>query len=529
MLNIGLLALTLCGGVLVEPFRIADAEPGHHQGCLRAAMALDGHFAVAWVDSLPLAEFWQYELDLYIRFFDSTGNPMTEAYKITKMVDTNWIYHPCLEMDTAGNVVLLWAEAAHHLELEEYIRFQRFAPDGSPVGSAHTLVPQVWLDGVRPIGLSLANNDEFAVTWSAGNPGPSVSATSVWVQRFNREGYPKDRAFLAHDDLDSVFFPYPQVALNDAGDMVVTWYEFGPPSYPRFQVFDAEDEAILPWEPMGHRLDDGEEFYAATRAETFWLDEQRFVVFWIDKTSRADIPKHLVGRVFTDRGLTRHPLRRLVRDSLALTWPDPAGRFAVALSSDERFAETHTRSYSDRPDTSEPSKKRRWEHGGGILGYIQDDEPIRRTNLFEYTPAWGADTVNSYFNNRTHTQFPAVGVCEDRIVWVYSRLNTDTIFEAFAIITDWDMGVGVAEPPIVEKPPNWEVITSIGSQIVLRYHDRPDGFRASVFDATGRKVDECHSNQTSGTLIWGEGASPGVYFIVPSASEAQASKVILIK
>jgi hypothetical protein len=52
MLNITLLALILCGGVLVEPFRIAEAEPGHHQKCLRTAMAPDGHFAVAWLDSL---------------------------------------------------------------------------------------------------------------------------------------------------------------------------------------------------------------------------------------------------------------------------------------------------------------------------------------------------------------------------------------------------------------------------------------------------------------------------------------------
>jgi len=527
MLQLSLIAFVLWGGTLVEPFRIAEAEPDHHQVCMRAAMAPDGHFAIAWVDSLPLARFWQYELDLYIRFFDSTGNPMTEAYKITKMVDTNWIYHPCLEMDTAGNVVLLWAEAAHDLELEEYIRFQRFAPEGSPVGSAHTLVPQVWLHGWRPIGLSLANSDEFAIAWNAPS---TLGGYGAWVQRFNREGYPKDKAFLAHDDFDtSVSCHYPQVALNDAGDLVVTWYEFGPPSYPRFQVFDAEDESILPWEPMGYRLDDGEERYAATRAEPFWLDEDRFVVFWIDKTSRAGILPHLVGRVFSDQGLTRHPIRSLVHDSLTGTWVDPRGRFAVALSSDERFAETHTRSHYDYPDTSNPWKQRNWEHGAGMLGYIQNSEPIRRTTLFEYTPPLGEDTINSIIDNWPHIQFPAVACCDDRIVWVYSRLNTDTIFEAFVMITDWDMGVGVVEQPIVEKPPNWEVITSIGPQIVLRYYDRPDGFRASIFDASGRKVDELKSPAQNGTLTWGENHILGVYFIVPQDSQAPALKVVLVR
>ena len=92
------------------------------------------------------------------------------------------------------------------------------------------------------------------------------------------------------------------------------------------------------------------------------------------------------------------------------------------------------------------------------------------------------------------------------------------------------MGVGVVEQPIVEKPPDWEVITSIGSQIVLRYQDRPDGFRASIFDASGRKVDELHSDLTQGTITWGEGFLPGVYFIVPETQGAvRAQKVVLIR
>ena len=301
---------------------------------------------------------------------------------------------------------------------------------------------------------------------------------------------------------------------------MVTWRERGPSlSLPRFQVFDAEDEPILPWEPMGHLVN--EDSSRGTRVEPYWLDNDRFVLFWIDKVW----PWHVAGRVFADRGLTRYPIRRLVHDSLAGTWADPAGRFTVALSSDERFAETHTRDHYDYPD----GELRCWEHGAGILGYIQDNEPIRRTNLFEYTPPLGEDTINSIINNWPHVQFPAVGVCDDRIVWVYSRFNTDTIFEAFVMITDWDMGIGVVEQPIVEKPPNWEVITSIGPQIVLRYQDSPDGFRASIFDATGRKVDEIESPAQNGVLTWGEKQGPGVYFIVPQGAQTPPLKVILLK
>jgi len=126
MLNISLLALTLWGGVLVDPFQVAEHQPDHSQvyGC--AAMASDGRFPVAWIDCIATGDpFNLYvERELFIRFFDSTGNPMTDPYKLPKLADTSWIWHPCLEMDTAGNTILLWEERkTQGKEEPSYVRF----------------------------------------------------------------------------------------------------------------------------------------------------------------------------------------------------------------------------------------------------------------------------------------------------------------------------------------------------------------------------------------------------------------------
>ncbi|MEA3311831.1 MAG: hypothetical protein U9Q76_06390 [candidate division WOR-3 bacterium] len=531
MISISLLALTLCGDILVQPFRVAEAEPRHHQVHLRAAMAGDGGVAIAWVDSLQLPD--HFELDIYIRFFEEDGAPLTDAYKIPKLADTNWIYHPRLDMDSLGNTVLVWIDDKTESNEElSNIRFQAFGPDGTPRGSPKTLYSQVDIGFATPV--SLANNGEFAMVFETILIG---RGTGIWVQRFDLKGVPQDSAFLAHVDFDSIsdtlHFRYPEVAMNDAGDMVVTWLDCieSARMYPRFQVFDAQDEPILPWEPMGHRLDDGGEQCGACRPEPHWLDNDRFVVFYRDYMAPRPTPFFpFLGRVFSERGLIRHPIRTLIwGDSLWLTGADPRGQYSTAIAPNDSFAYTHTRNHYDYPDTSNPWKQRNWEHGAGFLGQVINNEPWRRTNLFEYTPPWGADTVNSNFGNWFHDQAPAVACCDDRIVWVYSRLNTDTIFEAFAMITDWDMGIGVVEPPIVEKPPNWEVMTSIGSQIVLRYQDSPDGFRASIFDASGRKVDEVHATESSGMITWGRCYGPGVYFIVPQDSQAPALKVVLVR
>jgi hypothetical protein len=77
---------------------------------------------------------------------------------------------------------------------------------------------------------------------------------------------------------------------------------------------------------------------------------------------------------------------------------------------------------------------------------------------------------------------------------------------------------------------SWEVVTSVGSQITLRYFDTPQGFHASVFNVSGRKVDELHSSNQSGVITWGMGYASGVYFIKNNnLSQTTTSKIVLVK
>ncbi|TKJ38463.1 hypothetical protein CEE36_10685 [candidate division TA06 bacterium B3_TA06] len=88
----------------------------------------------------------------------------------------------------------------------------------------------------------------------------------------------------------------------------------------------------------------------------------------------------------------------------------------------------------------------------------------------------------------------------------------------------------VTEEAVVDAAADWEVVSSIGPQIILRYADHPQGFHASVFNAAGQKVGEMHSASPSGTITWGEGMSRGVYFIqeIKRGSGGRVSRVILL-
>ncbi|NLI98786.1 hypothetical protein GX441_09050, partial [bacterium] len=503
MLNVLLTGLTIFSGVLVDPFPLAEAAAKHHQIMLSAAMAPDGHFAVAWVDSAYDSTWRPYRsrLDLYVRFFDKNGNPLTDAYKPEKIADTCWTFWPCIGMDSAGNTVLVWIDnrtTGADSENLSNIRFQRFSSVGMPLLSAKTIEPQLYLTSVKKTtSLGLNSEGEFTLAWSSWRD-PS---RFVWVQRFDPNGSPKNTAFMVHDSIPTrVDFLYPQVALNDANDIVITWLDFNETAhtYPIFQAFDADDIPILPWEPEGHRVDDGAELVGACAPKPFWLDNDRFVVFWTDYMIPPYMPDHLIGRVFEEKGLVRRPISGLIwSDSLWSQSTDPAGQFNIAVSSDDRFCHTHTRIYTEwTPD----SNVKLWAHAAGILGKVQGNEPQRSTTLFEYTSAWGADTF--IYRPFIPCQTPAVSVSNDRIVWVYSRMTRigqDSVLKAYAMISDWDMGEGITEHPETSGL-NSLSVTPIGSTITLRYFDCPNGFSASVFDASGRKIDMIESSGESGTL-----------------------------
>ncbi|TKJ44338.1 hypothetical protein CEE36_00945 [candidate division TA06 bacterium B3_TA06] len=101
--------------------------------------------------------------------------------------------------------------------------------------------------------------------------------------------------------------------------------------------------------------------------------------------------------------------------------------------------------------------------------------------------------------------------------------------DAWLIKTDSLGYIDVKEESHTQVNGNWAVITSIGPQIVLRYENRSDGFHASIFDATGRKVDELHAAGASGMITWGQGYSPGVYFVRDMGESRVTKKAVLVR
>jgi len=98
----------------------------------------------------------------------------------------------------------------------------------------------------------------------------------------------------------------------------------------------------------------------------------------------------------------------------------------------------------------------------------------------------------------------------------------------YVLKTDSEGVVDIKEEPLTQKY-TWEVTAPIGREIVMRYRNIPDGFKASVFDAAGRQVEKIESLSSSGLIKWGNGFAQGVYFIVPEYEQLKSEKIVLIR
>lgn len=107
-------------------------------------------------------------------------------------------------------------------------------------------------------------------------------------------------------------------------------------------------------------------------------------------------------------------------------------------------------------------------------------------------------------------------------------MESDSSVKAYVTISDWNI-LGITELPLKDGNRVFSTGSTVGAEIVLRYQDFPEGFKATVFDASGRKVDELHSAGSEGKLTWGKDFEPGVYFIrAESAGGRKAQKVVLV-
>lgn len=107
----------------------------------------------------------------------------------------------------------------------------------------------------------------------------------------------------------------------------------------------------------------------------------------------------------------------------------------------------------------------------------------------------------------------------------FSLYLEDELGHEFSVDFQLFTPAGVIET-VVGDDTEWQVITTVGKQIVLQGPEDNGIAELTVFNTSGRKVERIH---LTGSVTWGQGHRPGVYFFVPDSDATRVEKAVLIR
>ncbi len=495
------LLLVLLNGVITDDFLVDEDSVKGYQVAPVVAVAPDGSFAVAWEDSLLQDSPLYAKGDVYIRFFDEVGTPITGPLKLN---EDSIAAFPRLCVNDSGRFMCVWTEAQEPFYWSLYARL--FDSTGEPASERYKVQDAIFQRLRHDVASSSAQ--DFFVGSSDGN--------SILGRRYDKTGSLIGQCITIHSSNDPLLKSV-SVDANSSEAAALVWDTTFATRLReiRYQIVDSLNNLVL---DTSHQVTDWGGNWLHRKPRVRWLDDDRFVIFWL-KTANADwdMIRGVQGKLFDAEGDSLSEIRTLIDDpnAAAIYVHDP---LSISSLHGGLFAGAYERGF-DGPGF----------RYSVAVGFIADTLLNKTAGIFRL-----ASSEPHYYQQEDS---PCVDANADRIVWVWqdnSRMREhgdpeplDPYFsDIHCKITDWDLTV-ITESPAIENA-RVELITPIGSEIVLRYSDCPEGFHANVYDAAGRRIDELHSSQASGTITWGEGYGPGVYF-VRELSRGTSHRVVIIE
>ncbi len=473
------------GGLVTGPYTVNDDEPGSVAGWSEVVLAPDGSGFIAWAPydnhefyhGVRLRHFSQNGTGGGLWHGDSTENP-----SIALTPDGGaWMSYGVKETKETGRIML-----------------QRFDNQGNPIGEEITVFPDregKWGKFSFNTAVAVHSNGEGVVVWPQDD--------DVWGQLINSNGAPKGNPFVAMADVD--LRNAMEVQCFDDGGFVVTAEDYGTRvrtrlfnSYgmPQGDVFFADSG----WVIDGHSLaTDGRD---------------HFVVLWQATGSEGYTEAYFSARVFDRNGERVSPIITDTVLSPNKHWLRDVWHFspAVTMNSTGNWVVAWTEALDANLENPMVVRGQMYDRDGNKLG--------ARFSI--------PDTFPGYERFQGTNSLAAAG---GKLLYTWYGSADHRGVEVYGLLTDWPTPPAITEEFTV-SPANWYITQSVGPQITLQYSNSPQGFHANIFDVTGRKVDELHSDGQSGTITWGECYGcygPGVYFIRDESDSPKTHKVVLIQ
>lgn len=152
------------------------------------------------------------------RAFDADGTQRGGEFRVAADGDysTNGASPTQVAMDSDGDFIVAWAN--QYVRGNERVRIRRFDRGGAPRGDVTVVSAEE--TPAHGLGLAADADGAFVVSWSTGQ--------SVFARRYGADGVSRDEAFRVNYALTDSYGNDTSVGMDDAGNFVITWDEFGP-------------------------------------------------------------------------------------------------------------------------------------------------------------------------------------------------------------------------------------------------------------------------------------------------------------
>lgn len=215
------------GAVQGAEFRV-NTHTGSIQNRPSAAMDSTGDFVITW------ESFGQNSngYSIYAQRYNKLGVAQGGEFQVdTTAFQSDSLIQPGVAMDSTGNFVVTWAN-----DTARIIVAQRYNSAGTAQGAKFQVSTENSLQVVSP-AIAMNGSGNFVITWaSRGGTGSLNNNKVVSARQFQSNGTAIGAQFLVHS-ITTTSSIFPSVAMDTAGDFVVTWSSIGYVSGSSYGIF----------------------------------------------------------------------------------------------------------------------------------------------------------------------------------------------------------------------------------------------------------------------------------------------------
>lgn len=266
------------------------------------AIAVDdsGEFVVVWAS---YGQDGSYD-GVYAQRYKPAGAPLGSEFRVNTTTEGNQ-HRPAVALDSDGDFVIVWESLDD--ESTYGIFAQRFGPAGDPLGS-EVLVNSYTSSNQQYSAVAVDGAGNFVVVWASY--GQDGGQYGIYARRYDSAGAAQGSEFRVNSYTTGMQYE-PDVAMNAAGDFVVTWqsYHQDGDGYGIFaKRYNAAGVEQTP--PAGAAPGEGNEF----RVNTFTSSHQRtpsiamdnagkFAVTWVGFDQLVMLDSEIYAQRFDASGM----------------------------------------------------------------------------------------------------------------------------------------------------------------------------------------------------------------------------------